>query len=114
MGTEESGTEKHSIEKRRFPRYQVGLAIELRPEGAPAPSRTQTSEVSLGGCYVETNFTLALGTKLHVNFWVHDEKLSTDAMIVTNHPGFGNGMRFENLSREDLEKLKRFLDTLEP
>ena len=105
-------TGKAAADRRRFPRFKVAVPIALLPEGASVASRTETSELSEKGCYVESNFTLAVGAKLQVELWINDEKLTANAVIATHHPGFGNGMEFFDMSATDQAKLKRFLATL--
>ncbi len=111
-GPGDQSTEKRFVERRRFPRFKATVPITLMPEGSNVPSRTQTSELAMKGCYVESNFTLAVGARLRVELWINDQKLMANAVIATHHPGFGNGMEFFDMSAEDLAKLRRFLDAL--
>lgn len=108
----DQSTEKGFVERRRFRRFKAAVPIALLPEGASVASRTETSELALKGCYVESNFTLAVGTKLRVELWINDEQLTANAVIATHHPGFGNGMEFFDMPAQDQAKLKRFLATL--
>ncbi len=71
--------------------------------------RTATSEISIGGCYVETMFTFAVGTALSMVLWLGDTKLTTPVRVATCFPQVGNGMEFTELSAEDRERLTRFL-----
>ena len=112
MGAGDQATEKGLIERRRFRRFKAAVPVALLPEGASVASRTETSELAQKGCYVEANFTLGVGTKLQVEFWINDEKLTANAVIATHHPGFGNGMEFFDMSAGDQAKLNRFLATL--
>ena len=100
-------------EHRKYPRSKVGVPVELKSEGAATPSRTETADLSLGGCYVEMSFTLQLGTKLDLVLWVDDEPVATKALVVTHHPQFGNGMEFHDMSAENKAKLERFLKKCE-
>jgi c-di-GMP-binding flagellar brake protein YcgR len=96
-------------ERRRYPRLKIGVPIEFKPEGADCMTRAQTSDISCGGCYIEMNFTLPAGTKLNFVLWLNNEKLATKAVVATHHPYFGNGIKFVDLSVEDLNRLNRFL-----
>jgi c-di-GMP-binding flagellar brake protein YcgR len=96
-------------EKRQYQRAKAPLSIEILMPGAAIPSRSQTSDISLGGCYVESNFTMAVGTKVEVGLWLGEEKIVTHAEVVTRHASFGNGLRFADLSLESRNKLSRFL-----
>jgi hypothetical protein len=77
------------------------------------PSRTETADLSLGGCYIEMSFTLQVGTKLDLVLWVDDEPLATKAVVVTHHPQFGNGIEFHEMSQEYQAKLERFIEKYE-
>ncbi len=96
-------------DKRRHPRYPVAVPIELHPDGGTVPTRTATSEISIGGCYVETMFTFAVGTKLTLTLWLESVKVSTTATVATCFPQVGNGMEFTGLSMEDGKRLEQFL-----
>ncbi len=113
MATLNQPSENTSPDRRKFPRFAVSVPIELLPEGAAVAAHTQTSELSLGGCYLETQATMAVGTELRLVLWIEGEKLTPEAVIATQHPGFGNGMRFVNMSPEDEAVLIRYLDSLE-
>ncbi len=100
------------LERRKYPRTQAAVQIEFCPAGAAAATHTHTPDLSMGGCYVEMNFTLQVGTKLDLTLWLADEKITTKAIVVTHHPYFGNGIQFVELSQTDQSKLKRFLNSL--
>jgi hypothetical protein len=97
------------VEKRRHPRCKVAVQVELYPEGVTTPLRTATSETSLGGCYVETMFTFAVGTMLRMTLWLGDEKVVTAGRVATCFPQVGNGIEFMAMNTSDQEKLERFL-----
>jgi len=96
-------------EKRRHPRCKVAVQVELHPEGNTTPLRTATSETSLGGCYVETMFTFAVGTMLKMTLWLGDEKVITPGRVATCFPQVGNGIEFTGMSTDDQKKLEQFL-----
>jgi len=113
MSSEDQQADQPLVERRRFPRYKVAVPVELHPEGSTVPLHTQTADLSLGGCYIETNLALAAGAKLAMVLWVEDEKLTTDAVVKTRDLAFGNGICFLNMSAEHQARLKKYLDTLE-
>lgn len=97
-------------ERRRYFRIQIAVQIEIRPEGTNVPMRLETSDLSLGGCYVEMNLTLDVGTKLDIVLWLDQQKVCTRAVVVTSHPQFGNGISFLSVSPENEARLRAFLD----
>jgi len=100
-------------ERRRYPRMIASVQIELRPEGMDVPMRLETTDVSLGGCYVEMALTLDIGTKLGIVFWLGEQKVVTTGVAVTRHSQFGNGIEFTGMSSQDQNMLRRFLDSLD-
>lgn len=97
-------------ERRRYPRTHTAIQIEIRPAGSDVPTRLETSDLSLGGCYVEMALTLEVGTRLDIVLWLDGEKLNTRGVIVTRHPQFGNGIEFVGMFSESYERLRSFLD----
>ena len=85
------------------------MPVELRPEGSTIPIGAATSDLSLGGCYIEMTFTLAKDTRLEMTLQI-DGTLLAIARVVTCDPNFGNGFVFEKMLPEDVEELRRFLE----
>jgi len=96
-------------ERRRHPRISAAVHVELMPDGDSAPTYAKTSDISCGGCYIEMNFTLPVGTKLEMVLWLGEEKLMSRGIVATNHPYVGNGIQFMDMSASDLDRLNRFL-----
>jgi hypothetical protein len=96
-------------DKRRHRRYPLAVQVELYPDGVTTPMRTATSEISMGGCYVEAMFTFPVGTALSIALWLDDVKVAATAKVATCFPQVGNGMEFTGLSAEDSERLRQFL-----
>ena len=97
-------------ERRRHPRTQIAVPIEIRPQGLDFPMRLETSDLSLGGCYVEMALTLDIGTRLDIVLWLSGRKLCARGVVVTRHPQFGNGIEFVGLFSESEVRLRAFLD----
>ncbi len=60
--------------------------------------RTSTDEVSLCGCYIETMFTMEVGTKISLVLPVKGESIRANGIVVTKYPQVGNGIDFVELS----------------
>lgn len=99
---------------RQYPRFKAALPIELRPKGVPAPLRTQTADIGLGGCYVEVAFTQEVSTPVELTLWIGESKVVIAGVVVSKHPSFGNGIKFIQLTKDGHEKLDHFLDSLKP
>jgi c-di-GMP-binding flagellar brake protein YcgR len=51
-------------DRRRHPRIKTQVPVEFKTAADSPPLRASTAEISLGGCYIESMFTLGLGTKV--------------------------------------------------
>jgi c-di-GMP-binding flagellar brake protein YcgR len=109
MGDE--GARPDNKERRRYPRIKAQVPIQLHVAGNASPSRASTSEISLGGCYVESMFTLSVGTKVALTLWVNEQPIGISAVVMTRHPQVGNGFEFTEMSPEARVKLTEFILT---
>ena len=103
-----SSSAAHDPERRRYPRVKVKNPVELTCAGK-APMRTATDEVSLCGCYVETMFTMGVGTKLSVALSLSDGIVRCSGVVATKYPQVGNGIDFIDIAPDDRLKLNAML-----
>lgn len=96
-------------QRRRHPRTKAAVEVELELEKHATPLRAKTANLSLGGCYVETMFTLEIGTKLKLTLRINSAKVSTEGIVVTRDFQVGNGIQFTGMGAEDSLRLKNFL-----
>ncbi|MGZ4814832.1 MAG: PilZ domain-containing protein [Terriglobales bacterium] len=100
-------------ERRKHPRYQCALPVEIRQPGASFPSQGQTTDVCLGGCYISTRFNLTVGSEVELKIWVGDIGLKMNAIVRTSDPGVGNGMEFVGLDEQGAKTLADYFAKLE-
>ena len=100
------------VERRRYSRITVQVQIELREEGKDVPIRTETADLSRGGCYVKLNLTLSLGTYINGRFWLDDSAVNFRGRVVTCHPQFGNGIMFLQFEGNGEQILVRYLEAV--
>jgi hypothetical protein len=101
------------VERRKHTRYAVDAWAEVMVKDGRMLFRGQVLDISVGGCYIETEARLRLapGTPVEMVFRLNDEVFRCDAtsrMIRTK----GAGFLFSDLDasvRMDLEKLIREL-----
>lgn len=99
-------------ERRGHGRKPVAVQAEFHFEGMASPIRCQVSELSAGGCFVETMFTKPVGSKLDVGLWLGETKTNLHGVIATCTPQVGNGIRFVDMTSRDRDQLARFLKAL--
>ena len=73
--------------------------------------REQTSDLSLGGCYVKTITTIPVGTNLRVSLWLGEDKVTISGMVVTCYPEVGNGIQFLAMLSQDRNRVRSFLES---
>ncbi len=99
-------------ERRRHSRAKLHVPAEFRIAGNEVASRAATSDLSLGGFYLETMFTMPVGTQLEVTLHLETPVLAI-AVVATCDPSFGNGINFIKMLPEDLDALRSFLEAQE-
>jgi c-di-GMP-binding flagellar brake protein YcgR len=107
--TPDHPSESKRKERRQHPRTNVAVEVDLQSERTAAPLRVKTTDLSIGGLYVEMMFTLEVGTKLKIVLWLNDVQVSTGGIVVTRDLQVGDGMKFIDMATEDRLRLKRFL-----
>ena len=95
-------------DRREHPRVKVRVPVEIYTEGSDSPVRGATTDLSLGGCYVETVFPFPVGTSLELKLQV-DGTLLILATVVTCDPQVGNGIQFTKMLPEDIDELRVFV-----
>lgn len=66
-------------DRREHPRVKLRVPVELFVEGTDTPIRGATSDLSLGGCYIESMFPFPVGTNLEMKLQVDGTLLSFGA-----------------------------------
>jgi len=105
-------SQRHA-DRRAYPRTKVSVPTEIHLPNKETPMREQTSDLSLGGCYVKTTVTIPVGTKLDVGLWLGKEKVVISAIVVTCYPNIGNGIQFLAMPSSDRDRVRRFLESEE-
>jgi hypothetical protein len=82
------------------------------PSGVVAPIRTRTSDLGIGGCFLEMPTPIPKKTVVRIALWVKDSKLWANGEVVTSTPGFGIGVKFTGVTPEDRRQLQDFLDSM--
>lgn len=105
--------ETGSIEMRQAPRFRCQNSIEVHVEGGASFWGT-VADLSLGGCYVEMPLPLQPGTKIKVGIWFGETKAWAEAQVAHRTPGLGVGLKFIQISEQDKDVIRRFLEGLAP
>jgi c-di-GMP-binding flagellar brake protein YcgR len=100
-------------ERRHYARLKTSIPVEILQEGSDSAIRGATSDISPGGCYIETIFPFPVGTTLDLKLALGEDDLLVQATVVTSDPQVGNGISFERMLPEDREQLRKYLEALD-
>jgi len=96
--------------RRLYPRMKGRITIEFRPDGSDIPVLGNLTNISLGGCYVETSIILAPDSRLLLNFSMDNNNLQAEGSVVRSDPGMGLAIKFKEGNRETRAHLQDILD----
>jgi hypothetical protein len=105
-------TVRDARDRRASSRLKCASSAEVYPTGEATPIRTRTADLSLGGCFLEMPNPLPVGTQIRIALWVQDFKLWANAEVITSTPGFGVGVKFTEMTEQDRNQLRQFIDSM--
>ncbi len=96
-------------DRRRGPRYPFVGSIEMR-EGTSEDKRTaRVKELSLNGCYVDTENSYPIGTSLAIKLFTESEFFEAQASVIYCQPELGMGLMFRETKPYYLMVLRKWL-----
>jgi hypothetical protein len=96
-------------ERRRTPRYPFAGSIEMRQGTSEDKITAKVSELSLNGCYVETEDPHPVGTALVVKVFTPTEFFEGLASVVYLQEKQGMGLMFKDTKPYYLMVLRKWL-----
>lgn len=100
-------------DRREHTRAKLKVPVEILVEDNTVSSRGNTSDLSIGGFYIETMFTMAVGTNLELTLSLGDTPVLATAVVATCDPLVGNGIHFTKMLPEDRQALSDFIQAHE-
>ena len=98
--------------RRLYPRVRARLTTEIEIEDAERPVLGILTNLSVGGCYVETSAMLLAGSKLKLTFSVEQIAVVIHSEVVRMDMGIGAAIKFIEVSHEVRVALHRSLEHL--
>jgi diguanylate cyclase (GGDEF)-like protein len=96
--------------RRLHSRMRCRVTIEIHSPTDGGAVLGNLTDISIGGCFVETSAMLCSGTVIELVFSIDDGKLRAPGTIVRMDPGAGIAVQFHELNRENREQMQRILD----
>ncbi|MGD0417110.1 MAG: PilZ domain-containing protein [Terriglobales bacterium] len=97
---------------RQSPRLRCSGSVKFRTEGSDLSMWGTLTDISLHGCYVETNTTFPIDTKVDLVLKSFGIRIQTGGTVRTSYPSLGIGICFGELDPEQEVQLKQLLDAL--
>jgi hypothetical protein len=97
-------------DRRSHPRLKCRATIEVQTEEGGVPIFANISDISMGGCYIETSTILAAGSKIKLGFSMDDPSLSADGVVARLDPGSGIAVQFRAMNREGRDRMFKVLE----
>lgn len=97
-------------DRRAHPRLKCRVTIELQTEASGVPLFANLTDISLGGCFIETSTIVPPGSKIKLGFSMDDPGLSTEGIVMRLDPGSGVAVQFPELNREGRDRMFRIIE----
>jgi CheY-like chemotaxis protein len=106
-----------AADRRHLQRRACRLGAEVYREDSTVPHHSKLSDISTGGCYVETPETFPQGTVLTIVVRAGERKICVAGKVERLNPGYGMGVRFvlaNDGQRTQVEQLIACAESDEP
>ena len=96
--------------RRRDERYT--LPLEVRWENLSGKHKARVSDISLGGCYIESLAQVSIGEQVQLEIQLPTGgRMPLNAEVIYHQPNLGFGVRFINLSLMERNVLTHMIGT---
>jgi hypothetical protein len=96
-------------ERRIAPRHGCDLGVQIRQPGSEVNLWSRCTDLSDGGCYIDSRSPLTRGAKFQLTLFSEPEHLTIPSIVRTSFPGMGMGIQFLFESEDQAVKLRRFV-----
>ncbi len=110
--TEATRTERGRSERRIHVRFPFTAFVEAIEPQSHAKLSARTSDLSLGGCYVDTMNPYAVGTVIKIRLTKDKVTFEADAKVLFSHAGMGMGVAFISAMPRQLQIFQKWLNEL--
>jgi PilZ domain len=86
------------------------LIVDIHYNGGDSIGIANTRDIGIGGLYMTTKETFTIGTQLIMQLTIGETVTSIKGIVVYLDDGAGIGIRFQNLSAETEQLLKKELE----
>jgi hypothetical protein len=101
-----------SEERRGTPRYGFTATAEVVDMHSRTRMNTRISDLSMEGCYVDTNAPFPVRTKVRIRVTASKKTFETQGVVVYSLPNMGMGIAFDKPEPTHAAILKSWIDEL--
>ena len=102
-------TAASAADRRIRSRHACRLGADVFRLGTSIPNRCTLSDISNGGCYVETTEPFPPGTSVEIVVRTSTMKLRVRGGVQASHPGFGMGVQFNIQSADQRQQVQEMI-----
>jgi hypothetical protein len=99
-------------ERRHWGRHAVSAVAQVVDVGSGSRLNTRASDLSLGGCYIDTMTPLPVGSEIRVGLLHESRVIELDATVIYAHPGLGMGVSFSGATTEQKAEISAWIAEL--
>jgi hypothetical protein len=99
-------------ERRKQVRYSFTASADVHDLRSQIHVNGRCSDLSPGGCYVDTISPLVVGTVVKVRIVCEKRTCESSAIVTYSHPSMGMGLAFTGMNREDQDVLRSWIAEL--
>src|SRR6266849_10798476 len=96
--------------RNRLKAWLESRAPEFEDDDPPAPCKL--TDLSLGGCYLETGSPFPLRTRIILSMQVASTPLRAEAVVLVMHPDLGMGVEFTQATDQQRDHVEKFIHAL--
>jgi CheY-like chemotaxis protein len=96
-------------DRRGRSRRQCCIGAEVYRFGQSVPHRCTVTDLSTGGCYVESSEPFPSGIPVEILIRTNDLKLRIEGKVTSTHLGFGMGVQFTLRTEEQQDQVRQLL-----
>jgi CheY-like chemotaxis protein len=98
--------------RRTQSRHACRLGVDVYRLGVAVPNRCSLTDISSGGCYIETTAPFPAGTRVEIVVRAQDMKLQVQGVVQSVHTGFGMGVQLVLKTAENHEHVQSLIRLL--
>jgi uncharacterized protein (TIGR02266 family) len=109
---EREGANPPDVDRREFARVPARVEVRLKAEQAARALRAYSLNFSVGGICLKTQKDYQVGDQLQLSMTIEGRDFELRGVVAWVRPGVAVGVRFDELSQSDRERLTQVVSAL--